>query len=936
METGGNWSSAPSDGEVEESDASIGNSKSKSNGKNENDFEKDDDSEMETGGNWSSAPSDGEVEESDASIGKRSKSKSNGKNESDAEKDDDSEMETGGNWSPATSDVEDDDDDASIGKRNGKRKSNGKNDGDGSDDSEMETGGNWSPAPSEGEEEGDGPGKRNDGREDIRAEMHVEDEDGLVDTPAGKRKNEADGMEEGVLDDTPVGKMTSKDEKIPRKKKMMNSDQQIPRKENIRNKMEMARDAALGNNNNNKRKKRRRDDGDSSDDDDENNTNEESLEVLKRKILGRSVSSMYDAHDNPLALDASPSQSKSKLASNASPSSLKDGNAAAIRLRQDLTCPVCHDRMYEPVSLLCGHSFCRACLNWWLDGKRRESTNGGGDSEEGGGESDCAGTCPTCREPIPAVASSDDGNGNKSSKRPRIGINTALKAVLDALYGAEMNQRRLAEERRKVKARGGEMGGLHARGCEEIAALPEEDELAPLRSKNAEGKGGYTDNNDHENGWVSLHSSSDRPGWQQGGYDHGAAKISMRRNIVLDDSDQRYQLSLGLTKCSYSNASSQTSNGGAVLDVELCLLAMEEDEVDDSGFPAFVNEGEDDEALICTGIDRIHTCIESSVRVAPASAFEKRKEGSTTFGGARRSGDDGAMRIREVTLTRGMIGRDGGVRFRIDLKKALDGAATNGGIDGGDGGDGGGGGGDLRIVKLRFRHADTGAVLELRLPSQSDTNDMMRGGESDGEIEFGGVAKPVAPRNDASRYLNDHDDEDEEHHGMNEYEEDDFLVNSTQDSEEELHSHDEDDEDAPCKICGNGGDLIVCDGGDHEGGCGDAYHVHCIGRSMVPPGDWICMKCAHGLEMDVGIEGHEYEVEEEEAEEIDAVPTQSGPPAIDDSDGGEEEFETSPARKGPLIIGDSDDDDDEVAPVQKKKRGKRKILETLESDSDSS
>jgi len=288
-----------------------------------------------------------------------------------------------------------------------------------------------------------------------------------------------------------------------------------------------------------------------------------------------------------------------------------------------------------------------------------------------------------------------------------------------------------------------------------------------------------------------------------------------------------------------------------------------------------------------------------------------------------------------VTLTRGMIGRDGGVRFRIDLKKALDGAASNGGIDGGgDGGD------DLRIVKLRFRHADTGAVLELRLPSQSDTNGMRQGGENDEEIEFGGVAKPVASRNDASRYLlNDHDDDEDEHHEMNEYEEDDFLVNGTQDSEEELNSHDEDedDEDGACKICGNGGDLIVCDGGDHEGGCGDAYHVHCIGRSMVPPGDWICMKCANGLEMDVGIEGHEYEVEEDEAEGIDAVPTPSRPLVIDDSDEDEEDFKTSPARKEPLIIGDSDDDDDdEVVPVQKKKRGKRKILETLESDSDSS
>ena len=75
---------------------------------------------------------------------------------------------------------------------------------------------------------------------------------------ANKNGKEDAVMEDGVLDDTPVGKMTSKDETISRQKKMMNNNQQIPRKKNIRSKMEMARDAALGNNNNNKRKKRRR------------------------------------------------------------------------------------------------------------------------------------------------------------------------------------------------------------------------------------------------------------------------------------------------------------------------------------------------------------------------------------------------------------------------------------------------------------------------------------------------------------------------------------------------------------------------------------------------------------------------------------------------------------------------------------------------------
>ena len=105
----------------------------------------------------------------------------------------------------------------------------------------------------------------------------------------------------------------------------------------------------------------------------------------------------------------------------------------------------------------------------------------------------------------------------------------------------------------------------------------------------------------------------------------------------MDDCDQCYQLSLGFTTCAYSNnnntknttAKANSSNrstgwgehkdkeqaeAAGVLDIEVCLL-IEENKVDDSGSPTFVNEGGDGEALICTGNDWIHKCIESSVRV---------------------------------------------------------------------------------------------------------------------------------------------------------------------------------------------------------------------------------------------------------------------------------------------------------------------------------
>jgi len=320
----------------------------------------------------------------------------------------------------------------------------------------------------------------------------------------------------------------------------------------------------------------------------------------------------------------------------------------------------------------------------------------------------------------------------------------------------------------------------------------------------------------------------------------------IRRNIVMDDSDQRYQLSMGLTKCSYSTTNNSNrkyaakANNGkhsgndngciqyGVLDIELCLLTMEEDEVDDSGFPVFVNEGDDDEALICTANDKIHICIEAAARVISLSEIENvDKDGKLNIMSRANEGDgNSSPQVRELPLSRGMIGTDGAVRFRIDLNKAL---------KEGSGDDDGSNSADLQLVKLRFVHVDTGAVLELRLPSKIATE----GEGIDGEIEFCGTSKQSAAMNDASCYLlNDHDEGNEDDNDEpNKYQEDGFVVHGSQDSSDNKFDYEEDDDDGECQICKNGGDLIVCDGGDHDGGCGHMYHIHCIDRSTIPPGE---------------------------------------------------------------------------------------------------
>lgn len=46
------------------------------------------------------------------------------------------------------------------------------------------------------------------------------------------------------------------------------------------------------------------------------------------------------------------------------------------RIDEDLVCTVCHELMFKPVSISCGHSFCKACVSRWFRVKR---------------------TCPHCR-----------------------------------------------------------------------------------------------------------------------------------------------------------------------------------------------------------------------------------------------------------------------------------------------------------------------------------------------------------------------------------------------------------------------------------------------------------------------------------------------------------------------------------------------------------
>jgi len=224
------------------------------------------------------------------------------------------------------------------------------------------------------------------------------------------------------------------------------------------------------------------------------------------------------------------------------------------RAREELGCAVCHDILFEPVLLACGHSFCRACL--------KEALNAASDF---GGSAGMRRRCLTCRANF---------CGSCTGALP---IHVLLWNTIKALFPTEVAARRreralsAAEARAQLPA-SGEGGGLHRRGFALLSSCE-----ADMRA------------------WARL----------------GSFASTGTHSIVLDSDDQCRQISLSISlrvvdATGLAVKRSKVCCLGDTLLVELVVINMEEDEACD-GFPlvfdnpSATSDSEDDnECLVHT------------------------------------------------------------------------------------------------------------------------------------------------------------------------------------------------------------------------------------------------------------------------------------------------------------------------------------------------
>lgn len=383
----------------------------------------------------------------------------------------------------------------------------------------------------------------------------------------------------------------------------------------------------------------------------------------------------------------------------------------------------------------------------------------------------------------------------------------------------------------------------------------------------------------HSRGYQVIQALQDCPWRARNSESEPTWLIRMRRSIVLDAEDQCRQLAMGVL----------LKHGS---DLSLVLLSMEEDEAEE-GFPWIISSQDSDNAeLICRGEIRFRAQVE-----------------------VKKTRSDATSTSSCTPITRRAVDKNGVVRFSWSQLIPEDSNSSN---------------------TLCFRHEETGALLDLEVSASSASATTT---ERTPIPERKTVAKQ---KKSSSFFFQEEVDADEEDamHGDNTYEDDGFVV-----GDDEIvysDSNDENDDNENCCLCDKSDEeeLLVCDGGDALDGCGRCFHLVCVHRTQVPPGDWVCQDCAQTFGLhSVGKEGYEFvpaHLKRKRADTDDDIEFSQEPVATtnrldDDADGaafssavesGNEEESgddiqaasrkkpTGPVAKRARVVLDDDDDDE--------------------------
>ncbi len=460
-------------------------------------------------------------------------------------------------------------------------------------------------------------------------------------------------------------------------------------------------------------------------------------------------------------------------------------------LQKDLVCPICYEVLLDPVSLPCGHSFCKDCVDWWVNTSQKSTTTTTTTTTPSPSlslqqqQQRRQPKCPTCRAPILGLG---DVDGIGFSLR----VNTCLRACIVALYPNELKER----IRGRLSNQKGENGGDHRHGYKAIYDLHESKIYNPVRAMMMAGRA----------------SRNDFPLFLvRGG-------CGVQRSVVMDAQDQCMRLCLALFgPIQHAKINGGSTNNG--IRIELCLVQLEEDEIEE-GIPLTICPKTDDAEFVVR--DRFAGSLidQSEVQTSDANtgATTTTTTTTTTITTTSHAGET-------IYLPRGrrQFSSEGRVTFTIPIPTET-------------------------TSTFLFHHAETGLKLKIVLKSPSKESKSEPGL---GDLPVDLDTEQDANENERSDHDDGDDDDDESSkdndfvygvggRGVGEYEDDGFVIpdHAMDDDGDDDKSQDE------CAVCGLGGELLICDGGDHAEGCKKCFHVQCIGLESIPDGDWICSQCA--------------------------------------------------------------------------------------------